>query len=208
MTPLVFFAAAFVLAAAPGPGVVYIVARTLAQGRRSGLVSVAGVAAGNFGNAVFASIGLAAVFALFSAAYTVVKLAGAAYLVFLGLQLLRRRNGTGHDGSSIADGKASRVFRQAFVVALLNPKTTLFFAAFLPQFMDPLLPALPQALAYGAAFVLVAIGTDCCYVVAAAALAPWLMRSRLGGVAGRYAGAAALLGLGLLAATTSVKPAR
>ena len=208
MTPLAFFAAAFVLAAAPGPGVIYIVARTLAQGRRSGLVSVAGVAAGNFGNAALASLGLAVVFELFSAAFTVVKLAGAAYLVFLGVQLLRRGSGVSEDGSGAADGSAPRVFRQAFVVALLNPKTTLFFAAFLPQFMDPLLPALPQALAYGAAFVLVAICTDCCYVVGAAALAPWLVRRRLGSAAGRYVGAGALIGLGLLAAASSVKPGR
>jgi len=84
-----FLLASLVLAVTPGPGVIYIVTRSLVQGRRSGLVSVAGVALGNLGNACAASVGLAALFAVSSLAFSVVKFAGALYLVYLGVQMLR-----------------------------------------------------------------------------------------------------------------------
>src|SRR5437868_8654587 len=87
-----FLVASFVLAVTPGPGVFYIVARSVTQGRLSGLASVAGVALGNLGNAVGASLGLAALFAVSSLAFTVVKYLGALYLVWLGVQALRKRN--------------------------------------------------------------------------------------------------------------------
>src|SRR5690242_12938949 len=88
-TLLAFLLASLVLAVTPGPGVFYVLTRTLALGRKAGLASVAGVALGNLGNAVGASIGLAALFAVSAAAFTVVKLAGAGYLVWLGIQALR-----------------------------------------------------------------------------------------------------------------------
>ncbi len=149
---LAFVAAAFVLAVTPGPGVVYIVARTLAQGRGAGLASVAGVALGNLGNAVGASLGLAALFAVSATAFTVVKLAGAAYLLYLGIQALRAPR----DGSAAARqlGSAAhvRILRDGFVVALLNPKTTIFFAAFLPQFLHLQAPVMVQSLALSLAW--------------------------------------------------------
>src|SRR3972149_202596 len=117
-----FLAASFILAITPGPAVLYIVTRSVAQGRRSGVASVAGIALGNLGNALGASVGLAALFAVSSLAFTIVKYAGAMYLVYLGAQALRSRR---RDIDSSVHGPAQlrKVFRDGFVVALLNPKT-------------------------------------------------------------------------------------
>src|SRR5690242_17735750 len=127
-----FLAASLVLAVTPGPAVFYIVTRSVTQGRISGLASVAGVALGNLGNAIGASLGLAALFAISSLAFTVVKYLGALYLVYLGVQALRRPRSEGNAATVDAQLPASalrRIFADGFVVALLNPKTALFFAA-------------------------------------------------------------------------------
>ena len=202
-----FLLASLVLAATPGPGVVYIVARTLAQGRAAGLASVAGVAMGNLCNALGASLGLAALFALSSVAFTVVKWAGAAYLVYLGLKSLRRSAEAALPGGFEAP-HLKRIFRDGFFVALLNPKTALFFAAFLPQFIDRATSTAVQGAALGAVFVLVAVVTDTSYVMAAD-----LAASRIGGgrrfdTIGRYAAAATYFGLGIFTATTGSRGAR
>lgn len=196
-----FCLASVLLAVTPGPGVLYIVTRTLSQGRSAGLASVAGVALGNLGNAVGAAVGLAALFAVSSLAFSVVKYAGAAYLVYLGLKALRRP-GAGGSGSAVAPVAASRrrIFRDGLVVALLNPKTAIFFAAFLPQFMSPQVSALSQSVGLGAIFVLIAAVTDSAYALAAGAVAPVLARSRGIGAAGRYVTASAFVGLGLFTA--------
>ncbi len=194
-----FLAASLVLAVTPGPGVLYIVARSLAQGRGAGLASAAGVALGNLGNALGAALGLAALFALSSLAFTVVKYAGAAYLVYLGIRLLRAPAAAGT--AAMAPARLGRIFRDGFVVALLNPKTTLFFAAFLPQFMSPAASPLVQSLALGAIFVALAALTDSVYALAANALSPALSRHGAGRL-GRYATAGAFIGLGIFTAAT------
>jgi len=203
--PLVaaFGVASFVLAATPGPGVLYIVTRTLAQGRRAGLASVAGVALGNLGNAMGASLGLAALLAVSSLAFSIVKIAGAAYLVWLGIKTLRERSGASASPTTPASFGApahGRILRDGFLVALLNPKTALFFAAFLPQFIDPAGSAAWQSALFGAAFVAIAACTDSAYVLAAGAAGPAL--SNLGRVRafGRYAAASVYFGLGILTA--------
>ena len=133
---MAFVLASLVLAVTPGPGVLYIVTRTLAQGRAAGLASVAGVALGNLGNALAASLGLAALFALSSLAFAVVKWAGAAYLVWLGVRALRQPPAAAAAAApAFEPPRLARIVRDGFVVALLNPKTALFFAAFLPQFL-------------------------------------------------------------------------
>jgi threonine/homoserine/homoserine lactone efflux protein len=196
-----FLIASLVLAATPGPGVVYIVTRTLEQGRRAGLAAVAGVALGNLGNAIGAAVGLAAVLAVSPVTFTVVKLAGAAYLIYLGLRALRRP-----DVPATTSPKSSReighIFRDGLLVALLNPKTALFFAAFLPQFISPTGSAIVQSALLGTTFVLIAACTDCIYVVAAAAAAPAISNVGAGGALGRYAAAAVFVGLGLFAAAS------
>ncbi len=135
-TFVTFLVASFILAITPGPGVVYIVTRTLAQGRRAGLASVGGIALGNLGNAAAASVGLTALLSMSAMAFVAVKLAGAAYLVFLGIKALRAKPAA-VVASSPGLRLPARLFRDGFLVALLNPKTALFFAALLPQFINP-----------------------------------------------------------------------
>lgn len=154
-----FLAASLVLAISPGPGVFYIVARSLAQGRRSGLASVAGVALGNLGNAVGASLGLAALFAVSSVAFTIVKYLGAVYLVYLGVQALRARR-LQLESAELGHARLSRIFRDGLVVALFNPKTAVFFAAFLPQFINSGTAPTLQSVVLGAMFVAIAAVTD------------------------------------------------
>lgn len=192
-----FLVASFILAVTPGPGVLYIVTRSLVQGRRSGVVSVAGVALGNLGNALAAAIGLAALFAVSSLAFSVVKYAGALYLVYLGLKMLRS-SPAGHL-PNVVHAPATRVFRDGFVVALLNPKTTVFFAAFLPQFMSHDVSPMLQSMSLGALFVVIAAITDSVYALAAGAVAPALRR-RGAGRLGRWLGSGMFIGLGIFTA--------
>ena len=193
-----FLLASFVLAATPGPGVLYIVTRSLVQGRRSGLVSVAGVALGNLGNAFAASVGLAALFAVSSLAFSMVKYAGALYLVYLGVQMLRSSPAESSAAVSAA-APLKRVFRDGFVVALLNPKTTVFFAAFLPQFLSPNAPPMFQSMALGSLFVAIAAVTDSAYALAAGSAAPALRGSVVRRI-GRRLGAGVFIGLGVFTA--------
>ncbi len=196
-----FLLASLALAAAPGPGVVYIVTRTIAQGRRAGIASVVGVALGNLGNAIGAAIGLAALLALSSAAFTVVKFAGAAYLVYLGIKALRPADG-GVEGEPFEEPDLGRIFRQGCLVALLNPKTAIFFAAFLPQFIDPNGSAIVQSVLFGTLFVLVAACTDAAYVLAAGAATTAMGNVRIVRALGRYASAAVFIGLGIFTAVS------
>ena len=166
-----FLIASVVLAVTPGPGVLYIVTRSLTQGRRIGLASVAGVALGNLGHAVGASIGLAAVFAVSALAFTVVKYLGAVYLVYLGLQAMRATRPEG-EAPIPAPASLGRIFRDGFLVALLNPKTAVSFAAF-------------------------AAATDTAYAMTAGALAPVLRRARGVRAVGRYLTGGSFIGLGV-----------
>ena len=201
-----FALASLLLAATPGPGVLYIVTRTLAQGRRAGLASVAGVALGNLCNALAASLGLAALFAVSTTAFNVVRFAGAAYLVFLGIQALRAVPPESGAAARAAP-RLHRVSRDGFLVALLNPKTALFFAAFLPQFIEPAASVALQSVWFGAAFVAIAACTDTTYVLAAGIAAPAL--ANLGGIGalGRCATAAVYIGLGIFTAASGARGA-
>jgi threonine/homoserine/homoserine lactone efflux protein len=201
-----FLLASLVLAITPGPGVIYLVSRTLAGGRRAGLASVGGVALGDFANAALASVGLAALLSVSARAFTLVKFAGAAYLVYLGIrEMLRAHRARGEPARRPVSGQ--RAFRDGFVVALLNPKTALFFGAFLPQFVDPARSPLAQSLALGAAFVAVAVCTDTLYVLAAARLGPRIARVGLPPAMSRLAGVS-FIALGLVVACSDSRPAR
>jgi threonine/homoserine/homoserine lactone efflux protein len=196
-----FLLASLVLAATPGPGVLYIVTRTLAQGRRAGLASVAGVALGNLGNALGASLGLAALLAVSTLAFSVVKYAGAAYLIYLGVKALRAQPLIAGAVTPTAP-QWQRIFRDGFVVALLNPKTAIFFAAFLPQFIDPHASAALQSAMFGSAFVAIAACTDTAYVLAAGIAAPALGNMKGSNALGRYLTAAVYIGLGVFTAAS------
>ena len=197
-----FVLASFLLAITPGPAVLYIVTRSAVQGRRSGLASVAGVALGNLGNAVAAAVGLAAVFAVSSLAFTIVKFAGAIYLVWLGIQALRAPPVA---DPAIAPRPASpaRVFRDGFLVALLNPKTTIFFAAFLPQFMSSAAPTIGQTLALALTFIVVAGTTDLMYALAAGSVGPSLRKTSGLAALGRWFAATVYFGLAAFTALSS-----
>jgi threonine/homoserine/homoserine lactone efflux protein len=194
-----FLLASLVLAITPGPGVIYIVTRTLHQGRRAGMASVCGVAVGNLGNAAAASVGLAAVLKTSAAAFVLIKFAGAAYLIFLGIQALRappRRIQHAEAGVAVAPAP---LFRDGFIVAILNPKTALFFAALLPQFMVPGSPPLTQSLVLSCVFVSIAACTDTLYVVTASTVSARIRR-RSGQAYGRAISAATFFALGIYAA--------
>jgi threonine/homoserine/homoserine lactone efflux protein len=202
-----FVVACLVLAITPGPAVLYIVTRSLTQGRRSGLASVAGVALGNLGNAVGASVGLAALLAISSAAFLAVKYAGAAYLIYLGIQAWRAPVQASQQ-HALPAVPLRRIFRDGFIVALLNPKTALFFAAFLPQFMHAQTASVAQSIVLGAMFVTVAVATDTLYALGASAVAPTLTRSSALRPIGRYLGAGVYFGLGLFTALTGSRSSR
>lgn len=195
-----FFTASFILAVTPGPGVFYIVTRSLAQGKQAGLASVVGVALGNLGNAIGASVGLAALFAVSSVAFVIVKYAGALYLIYLGIQALRTPPSEfkAETPRLISSG---RIFRDGFLVALLNPKTAIFFAAFLPQFMgDATTAPVLQSIALGSLFVAIAATTDTIYALAAGSIAPFLSQAQGLQNFGRYLTSGAFIGLGLVTA--------
>lgn len=203
-----FLFASLVLAVTPGPGVLYILTRTLAQGRRVGLASVAGVGIGNFANAVFAAIGLAALFAVSALAFTVVKYAGAAYLIYLGLRALRTPATPAADAVQAPPASVARVFRDGLVVSLLNPKTTMFFAAFLPQFMTPGHGVIAQSIVLGGLFVGIAALTDSCYALAAGKLSPMLRSRAHARSAGRLVTGSAFIALGAFTALTGERHAK
>ncbi len=198
---IAFVIASLVLAITPGPAVFYIVTRSLSQGRSAGLASVGGVALGNLGNSIGASLGLAAVFAISSLAFWVVKYAGAAYLIYLGIKALRRPAEPVKQ-TQLRDVQPSVIFRDGFIVALLNPKTALFFSAFLPQFVDPRSSTVLQTLSLGAAFVMIASVTDTTYALTASIIAPMMSRARALRNAGRYLTASAFIGLGVFTAAS------
>jgi threonine/homoserine/homoserine lactone efflux protein len=204
---LAFLFASLLLALTPGPGVLYIVMRSLTQGRGAGLLSVAGVALGNLASALAAALGLAALFAVSSAAFAVVKYAGAAYLVFLGIRTLLS-SATDRAATGPGPARTRQVFRDGFFVALLNPKTTLFFAAFLPQFMGLHADPMIQGVALGVLFVMMAAISDTLYAIAAGAFATALRNANGLAPAGRYLSAGTFIGLGVFAALADSRDGR
>lgn len=134
---LVFLAAATLLAVTPGPGIFYVLARTLGGGKREGVLSAFGTFIGGSIHVVAAALGLSAVLAASAGAYSVIKYAGALYLVWLGVRMIRTRNVPMEEPGEV--GHAHHAFRQGVVTEVLNPKTALFFLSFLPQFVNPAL---------------------------------------------------------------------
>jgi threonine/homoserine/homoserine lactone efflux protein len=175
----------------------------MAHGRVSGLVSVVGVALGNLGNAVGAALGLAALFAASSFAFAVARYSGAAYLIYLGIKMLRSSHAAPANLEISRSTSLFGVFWDGFTVALLNPKTALFFAAYLPQFLPRSTAPMAQTLVFGSIFVLIAATTDSVYAVAAGSLKPWLAKWRDWGDFGNKLSGGIYIGLGLFTAFTS-----
>ena len=193
-----FCLASAALAVVPGPAVTYIVINSVDKGRRAGLASAAGVASGGLVHVAAATVGLSALIASSATAFTTVKLAGAAYLVVVGVRRLLGRD----EAEAVQPPPAAlaRVYRQGVVVNVLNPKTALFFLAFLPQFVDPKASVPPQVALLGLVFAAIAFASDCTYAVLADLLAGRLRASGRGARLRRHASGLVFLALGLTAA--------
>ncbi len=196
-----YLIASLVLAVTPGPGVFYVVTRSATQGRTAGLASVAGVACGNLGNAVAASLGLATLFAISAAAFTVVKYAGALYLIYLGIRALTAPVPPVPARPAVpAAASARRIYVDGLLVALFNPKTALFFAAFVPQFLDPSSATPAGAVTLGVVFVLIAAITDSVYALVAGSIRDLLAGTAAPVRAGRFVSGSAFIALGVFTA--------
>jgi threonine/homoserine/homoserine lactone efflux protein len=196
----VFAAAALALLLVPGPAVLYVVTRSIHQGRRAGLVSVAGIHLGTLVHITAATAGLSALLVSSATAFTVVKLAGAAYLVALGLWTLFSPR---PDTEVALGGERTlrRVFAQGVVVNVLNPKTALFFLAFLPQFVDRGRGHVTLQIALlGVLFALLGTVTDSLWAIGAGSAGEVLRRSRHFARVQRYVSGSVFVGLGVLAA--------
>jgi threonine/homoserine/homoserine lactone efflux protein len=196
-----FISAALVLLLVPGPAVLYIVARSVEQGRLAGFVSDLGIHSATLVHVAAASLGLSAVLASSALAFSIVKYAGAAYLIWLGLRKIFGRNEAADVGLAAQDHGYGRLFRDGFIVNLLNPKTALFFLAFLPQFVEVDRGHVAMQVAFlGLLFTVLGFITDGCYALAAGTAGSWLKRSRGYLRFERYVSGVLFIGLGLTAA--------
>jgi threonine/homoserine/homoserine lactone efflux protein len=196
-----FAAASLALLLIPGPAVLYIINRSVSDGRTVGLAAVGGLELGNLVHALAAAAGLSAVLATSAMAFNAVKWVGAAYLIFVGLRtLLRRPLPVATDRAAISHRRA---FTQGVVVNILNPKVALFFLSFLPQFIDPDRGSGRQALALGVMFVVIGCVTDSIYSLVASSLRQVLVRGRALAFVQRYVAGTVFIGLGLVAATAT-----
>jgi threonine/homoserine/homoserine lactone efflux protein len=194
---LLFVVAGLVLNLTPGPDLLYITARSLGQGWRGGAASACGIAAGCIVHTAAAVLGISVLLRASPLAYDALRLLGAAYLIYLGVQALRTKAGA-NGIAELPPTPLSRVFWQGFATNVLNPKVALFFLAFLPQFADPARGAFElQVVVLGLIFI--ANGLWVCLLVAAgAALAATWLRTRAGAVTALQRGSGLLLlGLGL-----------
>ena len=202
-----FAAAALVLIVIPGPGVLFVIGRALAHGRRTALLSVAGHAAGNWVVAICVALGVGTIVERSAAIFTAIRLAGAAYLVWLGIQAFRKRDSLARVLDSAAEPRGDvRAAREGLVVGVTNPKAVILFAAVLPQFVDRSAGHVPaQMLVLSAVSIAIGLASDSCWGLAASTVRSWFARSprRLGLVGG--AGGLAMIGLGLTLALTGRK---
>ena len=198
-----FAVAALVLLLTPGPAVLYIVTRSIDQGWRAGLVSVLGVHVGTLAHIFAAAAGLSALLAASATAFGVVKYMGAAYLIYIGVRRLRDRSSMVTPAAGVPK-RLRRAFVDGVVVNVMNPKTALFFLAFLPQFVTEARGHVgEQIIALGVVFVLLGAVTDSLYALSAGTAARWL-RGQPRFLAGeRWVTGGLYISLGLAAALSS-----
>ena len=192
-----FIVTALALLVIPGPAVLYITARAVAQGRRAGLVSLLGVHTGSVVHVLAAVAGLSAVLVASATAFTIVKVVGACYLVYLGVHTIVGR--TCSDGGTRPSRRGlRRLYLDGIVVNILNPKTALFFLAFLPQFVEPDRgPMWTQTLILGLLFIVLGIASDGAYALASAHAGRWLRRDMERRRLSRFVEGGLLVGLGV-----------
>jgi threonine/homoserine/homoserine lactone efflux protein len=191
---LAFLAVAVLLIAIPGPSVLFVVSRGVAIGRAAAVRTALGNAGGALLLVVAVALGLGALLTTIRVSYDAVRLAGAAYLVFLGIQAIRHRHRLAVPQTQPS---ARRIWIEGFLVGLTNPKTAVFFAAVLPQFIDPTAAATPQLLVLGAVFVLLAAAGDSIWGLAAGTARAWFSGSprRLAGLSAAGGGVMVALGV-------------
>jgi len=201
---LLFVTGAAVLLVIPGPAVTYVVSRSIGHGRAAGLVSVLGIVAGTLCHVVAAALGISALLASSALAFQFVKYLGAGYLIYLGIKTLRTTDQQSLEAPA-ADGLA-RMFGQGFLVNLLNPKTALFFLAFLPQFVDPARGHITlQILQLGMLFALMGWCSDSIYALIAGTVAERIRGSlRLRRIQRQVSGGG-LIALGVAAAFSGAR---
>ena len=202
-----FAAASLLLLVIPGPAVLYVVNRSVSDGRRAGLAGVAGLTLGNLVHVIAASVGLSAVLATSAAAFNTVKWLGAGYLVYIGVRTLMRPAPTiAVDQPAVS---VRRSFTQGVVVNVLNPKVALFFLSFLPQFIRPEVgrPGI-QALVLGLVFVAIGFCTDGTYSLVASQLRDVLLRGKTLPFVQRWVAGTVFIGLGVVAGSASASHAR
>lgn len=186
---LAFCAASIALILMPGPVVSLVIANSLRLGTRAGLATVWGASAGNFTLLVCAAVGVTTVLTLMSSLFDVIRLAGAAYLVYLGIKEWRSRGTvlpSAPQDQTLARQRGLAAY--AFLIGFTNPKTILFYITFLPQFLDPDLPIAPQLIVLCLTFQTLAIGFDCCYVFLAGKARPYLMDAKRALIRARLTG--------------------
>ena len=202
-TLAVFALAALAILAVPGPAVIYIVTRSVHQGRGAGLASVLGIHVGTLVHLTAATVGLSAVLVSSASAFTVVKVLGAFYLIVIGIRTLLGRADEAATDPQRPPRRRRRDFAEGVVVNVLNPKTALFFLAFLPQFVDPERgsPWL-QILELGLTFMVLGLITDSMWALAAGSAGETLRKSRRWAQVQRYVSGSVFVGLGLVTALT------
>jgi threonine/homoserine/homoserine lactone efflux protein len=203
-----FAVASLALLIVPGPSVLYIVTRSVDQGKAAGLVSVLGIHTGSVVHVAAAALGLSAILASSAVAFGIVKYAGAAYLIWLGVKAIRERGEERSELGGRREHSLARIYVQGVVVNVLNPKTALFFLAFLPQFMDVSKGSVPlQAVILGATFIVLGFISDGTYALVSARVSRAIRNRRGSGVARRWLPGLTLIGLGIASAITGRRPA-
>jgi threonine/homoserine/homoserine lactone efflux protein len=202
---LVFLSAALVLAITPGPGIFYVLARSLRGGRREGVLSAAGTFLGGLVHVGAAAFGLSAILAASAIAFETVRYAGAAYLIYLGFRMIRGRHEPLSDSETSA-GAARNTFLQGVMTEVLNPKTALFFLAFIPQFVELRQGHVAaQFLVLGAISVTLNTFADLAVACFAGPLGSRLKRNAKLRGRQRAASGAAMIGLGVYVATARAR---
>src|ERR1700685_4524925 len=197
----VFAVAATLLLPPPGPAVLYIVARSVEQGRIAGLASVFGITTGTLVHVLASTLGLSALLASSAVAFAIVKYAGAGYLIYIGVRRILSRTDKPAAESELPRRTLGRLYRDGFVVNLTNPKTALFFFAFLPQFGAPSRGAVAFQIAFlGLLFTLMGLTSDALYALVAGTAGRWVKRNGHYLRWERYLTGGVFIGLGVTAA--------
>lgn len=197
---IIFMTAALALLLSPGPAVLFIIARSLEQGRMAGIISTLGIALASLVHALFAAVGLSALLVQSALAFSIIKYLGAAYLIYLGIRTLLTK-AKPHSLQEVEKVPVLKLFRQGFIVNLFNPKTTLFFLAFLPQFVDPTRgSALLQIFILGLIFTTMAVISDGLYAIVAGTAKEWLSGSLRAARAQKYIAGIIYIALGITTA--------